>query len=51
MDSIDEALSLLNKKIEETFQIHADYEERIFIEEVRWGTKTLASSDAHDSEY
>ena len=51
MDSIDEELSWLTKKMEETFQIHADSGDRIFKEEVRCSTKILEPSEVHDSEY
>ncbi|KAH3821099.1 hypothetical protein DPMN_122857 [Dreissena polymorpha] len=47
-DSIDEELSWLNKKWEETFQIHVDSEDRIFKEGVRCSTEILTPSDAQD---
>ncbi|KAH3738184.1 hypothetical protein DPMN_044812 [Dreissena polymorpha] len=51
MDSIDEELSWLTKKMEETFQIHADSEDRIFKEGVRCSTETLTPSECHECEH
>ncbi|KAH3829869.1 hypothetical protein DPMN_103099 [Dreissena polymorpha] len=51
MDSIDEELSWLTKKMEETIQIHADSEDRIFKEGVRCSTETLTPSECHECEH
>jgi len=51
MDSIDEELSWLTKKMEETFQMHSDSGDRIFKEGVRCSTQTFELSEVHESEY
>ncbi|XP_052226172.1 microfibrillar-associated protein 1-like [Dreissena polymorpha] len=50
MDSIDEELSWLTKEMKETFQKHADSEDRIFNEGVRCSTETLTQSECHECE-